>query len=91
MAAQILQGNVTDLLPTLKPGSVDCCVTSPPYWMLRSYLPKGHPLKAQELGSEPTPAASWPSSRARSQTGNRFACSCWKNAIHCGMPKWVRP
>ena len=24
--------------------------------MLRSYLPKGHPLKPQELGSEPTPA-----------------------------------
>lgn len=24
-------------------------------WMLRSYLPKGHPLKARELGSEKTP------------------------------------
>ncbi len=37
MAAQILQGNVYDLLPTLKPGSVDVVVTSPPYWMLRDY------------------------------------------------------
>ena len=57
MGARILQGNVFDLLPTIEPGSVDLCVTSPPYWMLRSYLPKGHPLKPQELGSEPTPAA----------------------------------
>ncbi len=53
----ILQGSVFDTLPTIKPGSVDCVVTSPPYWMLRSYLPKGHDLKAHELGSEPTPAA----------------------------------
>jgi site-specific DNA-methyltransferase (cytosine-N4-specific) len=52
---RILEGNVFDLLPTLAPGSVDCVVTSPPYWRLRSYLPKGHPLKALELGSEKTP------------------------------------
>lgn len=50
----ILQGNVFDLLPTLEPGSIDCAVTSPPYWMLRSYLPADHPLKPLELGSEKT-------------------------------------
>lgn len=55
MSQTILQGNVFDLLPQIKPGSVDCCVTSPPYWLLRSYLPKGHPLKPLELGSEKTP------------------------------------
>lgn len=52
----VMQGDVFDLLPTIAPGSVDCCVTSPPYWALRSYLPKGHPLKPLELGSEKTPA-----------------------------------
>ncbi len=52
----MLAGDVFDVLPTLQAGSVDCVVTSPPYWMLRSYLPKGHPLKHLELGSEPTPA-----------------------------------
>ena len=57
MSAEILQGNVFDALPTIKPGSVDLCVTSPPYWRLRSYLPKGHPLKPLELGSEESPAA----------------------------------
>jgi DNA modification methylase len=30
------------------------CVTSPPYWGLRSYLPEGHPDKHLEIGSEPT-------------------------------------
>jgi DNA modification methylase len=57
VSARIIQGNVFDVLPTLTPGSVDCVVTSVPYWMLRSYLPKDHPLKSLELGSEPSPAA----------------------------------
>lgn len=47
-------GNVTDVLAALPTESVDCAVTSPPYWGLRSYLPKDSPLKAQELGGEPT-------------------------------------
>jgi len=38
-------------------GIVQCCVTSPPYFALRSYLPKDHPDKAKEIGSEPTPEA----------------------------------
>jgi DNA modification methylase len=55
VSERILQGDVFARLPEIAPGSVDCCVTSPPYWMLRSYLPKDHPLKHLELGSEPTP------------------------------------
>ena len=57
MTARILNADVFDALPTLPPGSVDCVVTSPPYWNLRSYLPNGHAQKPQELGSEPTPEA----------------------------------
>ncbi len=30
-------GDCLDVLPTLEPGSVHCCVTSPPYWGLRDY------------------------------------------------------
>lgn len=56
MKTQILEGDAFDVLPTLEAGSIDCAVTSPPYWSLRSYLPKGHPLKKRELGSEKTPA-----------------------------------
>lgn len=52
---RIIEGNVFDLLPQVPAGSIDCAVTSPPYWMLRAYLPKGHPLKPLELGQEPTP------------------------------------
>jgi DNA modification methylase len=34
---RILEGDCRELLPTLEPGSVQCCVTSPPYWGLRDY------------------------------------------------------
>jgi DNA modification methylase len=33
----ILTGDCRDILPTLEAGSVQCCVTSPPYWGLRDY------------------------------------------------------
>lgn len=48
-------GDCLDVLPTLEAGSVHCCVTSPPYWALRSYLPEGHKDKPAELGLEATP------------------------------------
>lgn len=35
--ARILVGDALHLLPTLKPESVQCVVTSPPYWGLRDY------------------------------------------------------
>ena len=37
----ILEGNSLEVLKTLNDDSIDCCVTSPPYWGLRDYgLPK---------------------------------------------------
>ena len=36
---KIIQGDALTVLKTLPDESVDCCVTSPPYWGLRSYLP----------------------------------------------------
>jgi len=33
----IYQGHVLDVLRTMESESVDCCITSPPYWGLRSY------------------------------------------------------
>lgn len=38
---RILIGDVLDGLASLPAGSVRCCVTSPPYWGLRQYLPDG--------------------------------------------------
>ncbi len=52
---QVLHGNALDVLQTLESESVHCCVTSPPYWGLRSYLKADDPLKSYELGSEATP------------------------------------
>ena len=43
---KIIQGNCLTVLKTLPDNSVDCCITSPPYWGLRDY---GH---SEQLGSE---------------------------------------
>jgi DNA modification methylase len=54
MTVRILTGDVRQVLATVPDESVHCCITSPPYWGLRSYLPAGHPQKHLEIGSEPT-------------------------------------
>lgn len=51
----ILQGDCRETLKSLPADSVQCVVTSPPYWGLRSYLIDGHEHKEKELGSESTP------------------------------------
>lgn len=33
----IIRGNCLEVLPTLPAGSIDCVVTSPPYWLQREY------------------------------------------------------
>jgi DNA modification methylase len=45
----ILTGDSLSLLPTLAEESVQCCITSPPYWGLRDY---DHP---QQIGAEVSP------------------------------------
>ena len=47
-------GDCRSLLRALPDESIDCVVTSPPYWGLRSYLPADDPAKALELGCERT-------------------------------------
>jgi len=37
MSTRIIQGDCIDVLRTLPDQSVNCCVTSPPYWGLRDY------------------------------------------------------
>lgn len=53
---EIVKGDCRAILPTLAAGRFRCCVTSPPYWAQRAYLPKGHPDTALEIGRELTPA-----------------------------------
>lgn len=45
------------LLANMPSQSVNCVVTSPPYFGLRSYLPNGDPNKVNEIGLEETPQA----------------------------------
>jgi DNA modification methylase len=48
--------NANALTIPLADNTVQCIVTSPPYWVLRSYLDADDPNKCNELGSESTPA-----------------------------------
>ena len=45
---QVLLGDAIEVLKSLPDNSIDCCVTSPPYWNLRDYLVSG------QIGNEPT-------------------------------------
>ena len=45
----VLTGDCAQLLPSLETESIQCCVTSPPYWGLRDY---DHP---NQIGAEPSP------------------------------------
>lgn len=48
---ELLTGDCRDILATLPDQSVQCVVTSPPYWMARTYT-----NDPREIGQEPTPA-----------------------------------
>lgn len=52
---QILHGDALTILRTLPDTYVQCVVTSPPYYGLRSYLPQEHVNKSLEIGTEETP------------------------------------
>lgn len=53
--ATIHEGDVREGLKQIEPGTINVCVTSPPYWRLRSYLEDDDPRKPLEFGSEETP------------------------------------
>lgn len=48
-------GDAFDLVDDLRDNSIQAVITSPPYWKLRSYLPKDHKDKHKEIGDEATP------------------------------------
>jgi len=51
VSVRIIPGDCREILTTLPDESVNCCVTSPPYWGLRDYGCEG------QIGLEPTPEA----------------------------------
>ena len=51
----LYHGNALDVLKGLPDGSVHSCISSPPYFNLRSYLDENDPNKEMEVGIEKTP------------------------------------
>ena len=51
MPSRIICGDARDILPTLPSGTVQCCVTSPPYYRLRDYGMEN------QIGLEDSPSA----------------------------------
>lgn len=59
MVEQIIQGDCTEVLKQIPDKSVDCCITSPPYYGLRDYgvdgqigledMPEGYITKLVEV------------------------------------------
>ncbi len=50
--ATLLKGDARKVMAVLPEKHFQMCVTSPPYFALRSYLPADHPDKPLEIGSE---------------------------------------
>jgi len=49
MGYRVLTGDCRETLKTLGDGTVQCVVTSPPYWGLRQYLPAGSVMMRKDL------------------------------------------
>lgn len=56
MTIEIRHGDCLSVLKNMEDCSVNTCVTSPPYYAMRSYLDEKDPLKKFEIGHEETPA-----------------------------------
>lgn len=52
---KIIEGDTYSVLKGMPDEYMDMVITSPPYWALRSYLPKDHPDKDKEVGLEGHP------------------------------------
>ena len=74
MSITLLSGDCRDVLPTLAANSVHRCVTSPPYYALRSYLDAAHPDKHRQIGSKPR----------RTNTSPRWSRCSARCAACCG-------
>ncbi len=87
MKAEILQGDVRQVLATLPAESVQCAVTSPPYWGLRSYG-----TDPQTWGGEAGHEHVWKEEAGlRSQTGGQNQGGKWDVATRatyrpCSFP-----
>lgn len=78
---EIMQGDVLDRLRELPDGSVNCCVTSPPYWGLRDYGTAKWDGGSPECDHQPTTGTQGPTGERadRQHTQKRiFGIECRK-------------
>jgi DNA modification methylase len=96
LSCQIIHGHVIDVLRSIDADSVDCCVTSPPYWGLRDYKLEpqvwdGEPECEHEFELARHPGMSGcPSEKQDSNRGSRHQpseigfcskCSAWRGSL----------
>ena len=82
---QIIPGDCIEGMRTLPDASVHCCVTSPPYWGLRQYLPDGVRLK------EDAPAEVLKELEGSIQEGMCIVNIYRKSEIPEHLQKWFEP
>ena len=87
MTVRIIQGDCRATLKTLADASINCCVTSPPYWGLRDYG------NAAQIGKEKTPDAYVAELVAVFREVRRVLRedgTCWINLgdSYCSTDKW---
>jgi hypothetical protein len=80
----VWQGNVTDVLKTFPPRSVQCVVTSPPYWGLRDYG------TAEWIGGNPQCNHSQAVQKGRADYGFSEACKKQSTNPHAGFTSYKR-
>jgi DNA modification methylase len=90
---QLYQGNCLEILQSLKSGSIDCCVTSPPYFNLRYY-----DTVAQVWGGDPECNHTWQKSEYYREGGSsggkvdgiseRFLAQGKSNAQRVKATRW---
>ncbi len=79
----ILHGHASEVLRTLPENSVQCVITSPPYWGTRSYG-----TEAQVWGGESGHAHEWSDTPARRErsTEDEGSNSVYRKTTHLGLP-----
>ena len=92
MSVQILQGDVRAMLATLPDASVQCVVTSPPYFGLRAYgtdpqVWGGDPEHPHVFGEATVRQFTAPAGSEK-QASNAGACNVVARSTHCPCGAW---
>jgi len=86
----ILSGDCRAILPTLEPESVQCCVTSPPYWGLRDYgtaqweggsAECDHRQESPRFNGPKQTSAQVSGHASKAEANNRTHCKCGARRI----------